>query len=239
MKIAILIDGGYFLKRLPALRNNIDTANPKHVCQAIGQLVNNHLEYQNKTACAAKHFNLLYRCFYYDATPYMMQGHKPVSKQAINYAKSDEAVFRLKLFELLRKSPNFAVRLGEVRKERSWIIKEQVQKDLLAGRRDIASLTDDDFQPGLRQKAVDMRLGIDIASITLKKQADTLILVTGDSDFVPAAKLARREGVRVILDPLWRSVHPQLYEHIDGLRSGFPRPGNNPDSTAGENRENE
>ena len=73
-----------------------------------------------------------------------------------------------------------------------------------------------------------MRLALDIASITLKKQADTLILVTGDSDFVPAAKLARREGVRVILDPLWQSVSDDLFEHIDGLTSGFYRPSPQP-----------
>ena len=71
----------------------------------------------------------------------------------------------------------------------------------------------------LRQKGVDMCLGIDITSITLKKQADTLILVTGDSDFVPAAKLARREGAEVILDPMRQSVKPELHEHIDGLCS--------------------
>ena len=69
-----------------------------------------------------------------------------------------------------------------------------------------------------------MRLGLDIASITLKRQASIIILVTGDSDFVPAAKLARREGVRVILDPLWQSVRDSLFEHIDGLYSGFARP---------------
>lgn len=69
-----------------------------------------------------------------------------------------------------------------------------------------------------------MRLGVDITSLTLKKQVDTIILVAGDSDFVPAAKLARREGVRIILDPLWREVAPKLFEHIDALRSGFPRP---------------
>lgn len=72
---------------------------------------------------------------------------------------------------------------------------------------------------GLRQKGVDMRIGLDITSITLKKQADTIILVTGDSDFVPAAKLARREGVEFILDPMWQSIGDDLFEHIDGLVS--------------------
>ena len=69
-----------------------------------------------------------------------------------------------------------------------------------------------------------MRIGLDIASIALKRQAETIVLVSGDADFVPAAKLARREGVQFVLDALWRSVSPDLLEHIDGLRSGFSRP---------------
>ena len=64
-----------------------------------------------------------------------------------------------------------------------------------------------------------MRIGIDIASMTYKKQVSQIILISGDSDFVPAAKLARREGVDFILDPMWASIKPDLYEHIDGLKS--------------------
>ena len=30
--------------------------------------------------------------------------------------------------------------------------------------------------------------------------------------------------MRIILDPMWREVEPSLFEHIDGLRSGFARP---------------
>lgn len=72
-----------------------------------------------------------------------------------------------------------------------------------------------------------MRIGLDITSMALKQQADTLILVTGDSDFVPAAKLARREGMEFIVDPLWQQVKDDLHEHVDGIISVFPRPGNN------------
>ena len=81
-----------------------------------------------------------------------------------------------------------------------------------------------DVALGLRQKGVDMRIAIDIASLTLKKQASTIVLVSGDSDFVPAAKLARREGMEFILDPLWQSINEDLFEHIDGLQSGLKRP---------------
>lgn len=157
--------------------------------------------------------------------------HLPISGKAIDYAKSDTALFRLGLFDRLRRMSQMAVRLGEVRKERGWVMKEQSQKSLLKGERTLSDLTDEDFTLPLRQKAVDMRIGTDIASLTLKKQVTTIVLVAGDSDFVPASKLARREGVQVILDPLWRSVAPELFEHIDGLKSGLPKPGR-PDQTA-------
>jgi uncharacterized LabA/DUF88 family protein len=75
------------------------------------------------------------------------------------------------------------------------------------------------------QKGVDMRIGLDIAAMAFKKQVDQIILVSGDSDFVPAAKLARREGIDFILDPMWASIRADLHEHIDGLRSVFKRPG--------------
>ena len=50
-------------------------------------------------------------------------------------------------------------------------------------------------------------------------QVDQIVLISGDSDFVSAAKLARREGIDFILDPLGAPVKPDLFEHIDGLRT--------------------
>lgn len=224
MKVAILIDGGYFLKRLHNVKREIDVKDASAVNKAIGEYVASQLEQLNKIAGQTTYASLLYRCFYYDASPYLNKGHLPISKKAIDYSKSDEAKFRLELFDKLRRHPSFAVRLGEVRRERAWILGEEAQNKLLSKEIAIDDLKDEDFVPGLRQKAVDMRIGLDIASITLKKQADTIVLCTGYSDFVPAAKLARREGLRIVLDPLWRDVEPSLYEHIDLVQSGFPKP---------------
>ena len=64
-----------------------------------------------------------------------------------------------------------------------------------------------------------MKIGVDIASISFKKQVDQIVLISGDSDFVPAAKLARREGIDFILDPMGAAIKPDLFEHIDGKRS--------------------
>lgn len=228
-KSAILIDGGYFLKRLPNVRPDVDSTDPVAVAGSVRQLVRSHLDQLNEVYKAPNVFQLLYRTFYYDARPYNRKAHKPVSNSAIDYAGTDQARFRERLFDALRSSRNFAVRLGEIRKDsgRSWILNAEPQKELLNGRLAVEDLTDDDFAPALRQKGVDMRIGLDIASLTLKGHADIIILVSGDADFVPAAKLARREGVQFVLDPLWQHIPSDLNEHIDGLTSGFPKPRRN------------
>ena len=60
-----------------------------------------------------------------------------------------------------------------------------------------------------------------------------MILVAGDSDFVPAAKLARREGIDFILDPMGNHIHSDLNEHIDGIQQLLKF---NPDRIKDENR---
>lgn len=72
-----------------------------------------------------------------------------------------------------------------------------------------------------------MKIGLDIASMSYKKQIDRVVLIAGDSDFVPAAKLARREGIDFVLDPLWLSVSGDLLEHVDGVRSTSKNPNSN------------
>ncbi|MCY4637606.1 MAG: NYN domain-containing protein [Acidobacteria bacterium] len=225
-KAAILIDGGYFLTRLPVVRPDVDAANAKAVADSVGQLVHSHLRQLNEALRVPSPASLLYRSFYYDARPYDRKGHTAVDKRAIDYSKTEQAIFRNELFEALRRRPNLALRLGEVRRDsdRAWILKPEPQRRLLRGEITFNDVSDRDFAAALRQKGVDMRIGLDIAAITLKRQAEIVVLVSGDADFVPAAKLARREGMQFILDPLWQNVSRDLFEHIDGLRSGFSRP---------------
>lgn len=64
-----------------------------------------------------------------------------------------------------------------------------------------------------------MRIGIDISSLAFKHQVNQIILVSGDSDFVPAAKQARREGIDFILDPMRSTIKDDLFEHIDGIHT--------------------
>ena len=107
-----------------------------------------------------------------------------------------------------------------------WKISSDNLKALLKNNLSVENLTEKQVSLDIIQKGTDIKIGIDIASLALKKQVDRIILISGDSDF--AAKLARREGIDFILDPLWQPISPSLYEHIDGLRSVVKKPEHTP-----------
>ena len=127
-------------------------------------------------------------------------------------------------FNALKAKRKVALRLGSLSDENAaYLLTQNAQKSIISGKRKLEDLTDDDFHINFAQKGVDMRIGLDIASLAFKKQVDQIILISGDSDFVPAAKLARREGIDFILDPMGAIIKPDLYEHIDGLRSQWTK----------------
>jgi uncharacterized LabA/DUF88 family protein len=47
---------------------------------------------------------------------------------------------------------------------------------------------------------------------------DRIVVVSGDADIVPAMKVARREGVQVVLVSLNHSIKTSLREHADLYR---------------------
>ncbi|MBX3727803.1 MAG: NYN domain-containing protein [Candidatus Sumerlaeia bacterium] len=271
-RIAVLVDGSFFLKRLPKLVAPTRCDSTEGIVRCLRQLFRNHVKFLTGVADDDQRWHRhIYRNFYYDAVPYDGKAHHPIENRPLDFAKSDVARARHDLFRHLRKQPKLALRLGKVTKDGDWTINSSLTKKILRTRIHVDHLESlgskagsgelprpatlllpadaaeelrelRDFWKGvssgavalnLRQKGVDMRIGLDISTLTLKRQVDTIVLVAGDSDFVPAAKLARREGVQIVLDPLWQSINDDLFEHIDGLQSGFPRPSNStgPDAT--------
>lgn len=167
----------------------------------------------------------LYRIFYYDCPPLTKRAHHPLTKRPIDFAKTAIAQWRTTFFEELKKHRKVALRLGYLDERSSnWAIRPEQLKRLLSKKIAVEALVEQDILPDIRQKGVDMRIGLDIASMAYKRQVDQMILISGDSDFVPAAKLARREGIDFILDPMWAPIRPDLHEHVDGLRSVLPKP---------------
>lgn len=254
-RIAVLIDGGFFVKRLRHWPN-IDHTDPHGVATAARWMSRRHVHRLTGLGRTARHglwLDHVYRLFFYDAHPYEGQPHHPLKNRQINFAATPEAAFRRALFDRIRRQRKFALRLGTLNKTGDWGPYNRHMKGLLklwhhadyldqvlddpanadpertaAARKALAVWRDlgaDDIELPIRQKGVDMRIGLDITTMTLKGQVDTIILVTGDSDFIPAAKIARREGVEFILDPMWQSVSDDLREHVDGITSGLDRPG--------------
>jgi hypothetical protein len=129
-----------------------------------------------------------------------------------------------------------ALRLGELSDRRQWLLRDNITRRLLKREIQVQDLTEDDAAYDATQKGVDIKFGIDIASLAYKRLVEKVVLITGDSDFVPAAKLARREGLDVVLDPLRNHITPSLHEHIEGLRSVWPKPGHRAPAVPGEDQ---
>ncbi len=117
--------------------------------------------------------------------------------------------------------PHFALRMGQVTlSPNKWRLKPRVARELV---REPRALVDEDFDLDLSQKGVDMRIGMDMARLALRELVRTVIVVTGDSDFVPAFKYVRREGVKVILDPMGGGGRVELRQHADVVLTQPPK----------------
>ena len=218
VRVAILVDLGFFLPRYRTLVEK--GADPPHtpnkVAHALWRTALRHIRKAEG--------DQLYRIFVYDCAPLMKKVCNPVSGRWIDFGKSAMCEFRTELHRALVCKRKVALRLGELNDGRRWLLKQEPTRRLLRREITLDQLAESDVMYDTTQKGVDIKFGIDIASLAFKRLVERVILITGDSDFVPAAKLARREGLDVVLDPLYNRVTPSLHEHIDGLRSVWPNP---------------
>ena len=211
VKTAILVDGGFYRKRAQSI---FGEKTPAERAEELNSYCWRHLKEKNNV------YHELYRIFYYDCMPMEKKLQHPFTKQTIDFAKSDMYIWMNEFLDELKRKRKFALRMGKLADAQAhYSIRPDIVKKLCNGNMKLEDLKEINFMLNVDQKGVDMKIGIDIASISYKKQVDKIILISGDSDFVPAAKLARREGIDFILDPLGAPIKPDLFEHIDGLRS--------------------
>lgn len=227
MPTAILVDGAYFIKRFRRIEpNNAYDAKRAAECLhrwAVRHLIDSNGKRPHHTAVRRE----LYRIFFYDCPPISKKMHNPITQKAIDFSKTEEARFRNALHSELLNKRKLAVRLGHLSDDAQWTIKPHIIRDLIKGKATLEDLDESDVKVNTRQKGVDMRIGVDVTSLTLKQQVNQIILIAGDADFVPAAKIARREGIDFVLDPMWQRIPSGLREHIDGLRTTCPKPQKN------------
>ncbi len=174
----------------------------------------------------------LYRIFFYDCPPLAKKIRNPVSQKEEDLSRSATALFRNELHNILRTKRKLALRLGKIADYGAWQLHPKILKKLLRGEIEVSALTEDDVSYQMTQKGVDMKLGLDISSLSYGGKIDQIILIAGDSDFVPAAKQARRAGIDFVLDPMWSNINADLQEHIDGIISASKKPETEPQPDA-------
>ena len=150
------------------------------------------------------------RAYYYDCAPYTGKAKMPVSGTEHQFTGSSAWLAELASKDL------FAVRLG-ILKFRGFALASRP-----AGGR---ALTDNDFKATFEQKGVDMRIGLDIATLSSLDCVDRIILITNDTDCAPAMKHGRKAGIQIVLMAFpGQRVAPELLHHSDFHRSipGWP-----------------
>lgn len=159
-------------------------------------------DYIEKVAHACvKEGEKLLRILYYDCAPYSGKVKLPVSGNTKEFEGSDGWLKELAAKDLI------AVRRG-VLKFRGF----KPRKVPIVGR----DLKDEDFKPDFEQKGVDMRIGLDIANHASHRSVDKIILVSGDTDCLPAMKHARISGLQIVLVTFPdHRIAPELLWHAD------------------------
>lgn len=190
-KVNILIDGGFFWQRFKAIHKADPTVND--VLATVSDIMSKTTA---KTNGDTK--DILFRVFYYDCEPFGGTIQDYSKKTQIDYSASKTFKSKNAFLEQLGGQERFALRKGEL--------------SFTGWKQDIHSKQ---FRPDFKQKSVDMKFGLDMASMATKHTVDKIVLVAGDSDFIAPIKFARQEGLLVYLYPMGNHIKAKLKEHCD------------------------
>ena len=202
-KTAILIDGGWMAPAVShKLKVNFATAE---------QIYNNAISILGDD-------EELYRVFYYDSAPYVGKQRNPLSNEEIDFSQNPGVAGRERFLKELNSKPQVALRIGSLA-FRGWKLTEQVHNDLLNSKIKAVEINSSHIKPNFMQKGVDMKIGIDIASLVFKKIVSRIILFSADTDMTPAMKLARIEGVQIGMVQIGNTpLNSKLIEDTDFVR---------------------
>ncbi len=206
-RTAILIDGEFFCL---ALRSNLQlTRRPTA-----------HQVYRNAKGLTDPQSEELSRIFYYDSRPYSGRVKHPVSGKMIDYSQTAVSVARERFLRDLGQMDLIALRCGQTR-PRGWQLTQSYVRRIEASA--VSPPSANDYELRFEQKGVDMRIGIDVATLALNHYVDRIIVATNDTDLIPAFKTARRHGVQVVIAQIGSfNPHRDLIEDCDFRRVYTP-----------------
>lgn len=124
------------------------------------------------------------RVYYYHCLPY--QDHPPTQEQSERFGRMQ------RFFRALQRTPRFEVKEGRL-----------AYRGL-----------DNKGKPLFEQKRVDLLLGIDLVLHSAKRSIDEAFIIAGDSDFIPAIRTAKSEGVITYLVH-GADRHDDLLDEVD------------------------
>lgn len=202
-KVAIIVDGQFLLHRIRDAQSSTQYPNLEDQYNFLTNLINSNDEE-------------LFRIFYYQGSPNKQTVDKPISKDKINFSESQINKYASNLITELSNKDFVAMRLGDTF-FRGWKLKNPVLEKIRKGIiKDTSKLTDDDFTPDFQQKGVDIKIGLDVAWLSNNNIVDRIYMVTGDADFIPALKQARRDGIQIKLVKIGtKKINNDLLKHSD------------------------
>lgn len=191
-RTAILVDGGYYRKRA------LDIWGRKGAAERVAELY----AYCMLHISRPEEPRDLYRIFYYDCPPLTRQMIHPLTGEKLNFSDMSGTKWTNTFFEELARKRKLAIRRGELAESQAcYILKDDALRDILAGRRGVDTLTRNDFRLDVKQKGVDMRIGLDVASLAYGGYVDQIVLLPGTVISSPLPKWPASTGSTSSLTP--------------------------------------
>ena len=203
-RLAVLLDGEWIRKTL------YEGGNPSPSPHDLANVVHEITERSSDLSDYK-----IYRVFYYTARPLGSKAKHPLTGKEIDFKKTSVYKANQQFISQLELQPNFAIREGQLR-IRGWKIKEPIAPTSSTPMQSYQiTIGPDDMVPNIQQKGVDICIGVDLAVLATKRLVSSVLIITGDTDMIPAFKLARTEGLRVYLATLGVQVRSELRAHAD------------------------
>ena len=93
-----------------------------------------------------------------------------------------------------------ALRLGELSDRRQWLFRDNITRRLLKGEIKVQDLNEDDVTYDATQKGVDIKFGIDIASLAFKRLVEKVVLKASIPGNAVTTARAEASKIRSTLD---------------------------------------